>query len=110
MPATKVGKIDSEHPQYREGYEWTFVCACGYASFGWPTKKQAELRKEHHLAEHENSAKVRELLDSGDIEGAQKYLMPPREEVEALTPDKFPVTDVKEPGFDDIHGVWDKVS
>jgi hypothetical protein len=69
---TKVGKLDSDHPVFREGYEWGGVCECGYFSLGWPLKKQAKMRIDSHVEEHE----------TGD-------LMPDRKEVEDLTPGKF---------------------
>jgi hypothetical protein len=45
---------------------------CGFASVGWPTKKQATIRKEHHSYEHETGEE-----------------MPDKRDVEALTPEKF---------------------
>lgn len=69
---TKVGRISDGHANYREGYEWTGVCTCGFASYGWPEEEQAQMRIDSHLVEH----------NTGE-------LMPPKEEVEALTPDKF---------------------
>lgn len=74
MPQAKVGKLNDKHPSYREGYEFSFVCECGFFSLGWPTKKQATIRKDQHLLEHEKG---------------KDAIMPPKEEVEALTPDKF---------------------
>jgi hypothetical protein len=106
---TKVGKLSANHPLYREGYEHTAVCECGWVSFGWPTKKQATERHDAHAQEHKNAPKIRELLDAGDVKAAQKLMMPPKEETEAKTPDKFPV-DVRDATEDDVNGVWDQVS
>lgn len=110
MPKFKVGRLSEDHPLYRDGYPFTFVCECGFASFGWPTKKQAALRGEHHLSEHENADKIRELLDAEDFEAAGKLMMPDKAEVEQLTPDKFPVADPAVPSSpDDINSVWNAV-
>jgi hypothetical protein len=58
----------------RDGFGWTGICYCGYVTTGWPTKKQAKLRIDQHSQEH-----------------ADGTLMPPKEEVEQLTPKHFPV-------------------
>lgn len=89
MPEVKVGKLSTEHPNIREGYEYTGVCACGYFSMGWPTKKQAKLRMDAHTLEHETGE-----------------LMPDKSEVEALTPDKFAGPTVDDA---DRSPLWDEV-
>lgn len=84
---TKVGKLDSKHPAFREGYEYGGVCECGYFSFGWPLKKQAQMRLDAHKNEHETGEE-----------------MPSKDEVEAITPDKF-----KAPAPVDAGGISDDV-
>lgn len=75
VPPIKVGNFPEGKAagfNFREGYGWAAICYCGFVSMGWPTKKQATLRKEHHAHEHETGEE-----------------MPDKSEVEALTPDKF---------------------
>jgi hypothetical protein len=110
MPKTKVGKVPADHPQFRKDYEFTGVCECGFASFGWPTKKQAELRMQHHTSEHENAAQIRQHLDNGEIDKANELMMPPKEEVEAMTPKMFPVRDPRAVSAEDTNNLWDQVN
>lgn len=72
---TKVGNLKPGRAagfDIREGYGWTAICACGFTSTGWPTRKQAKIREEQHITEH----------STGEP-------MPDKAEVEALTPKKF---------------------
>lgn len=76
VPPTKVGNFLAGKAagfNIREGYGWTGVCYCGFVTTGWPTRKQAKIRIDQHSDEHADPEKI----------------MPPKEEVEALTPGKF---------------------
>jgi hypothetical protein len=75
VPPAKVIKLDPGSIagfHIMEGYQFTAVCMCGFASVGWPMKKQATLRMNHHKEEHATGEE-----------------MPDKSEVEALTPDAF---------------------
>jgi hypothetical protein len=75
VPPAKVIKLDPGSIagfHIMEGYQYAAVCMCGYASAGWPLKKQASLRMESHKLEHETGEE-----------------MPDKADVEALTPEKF---------------------
>lgn len=109
MPASKVGVLQEDHPMYREGYTFTSVCECGFASFGWPTSEQANERNTQHQAEHDNAAEIRAHLDNEDYEAANALMMPPIKEVEALTPDAFSKL-VSSPTQDDVNSAWNAVS
>lgn len=109
MPASKVGVLQEDHPMYREGYKFTSVCECGFASFGWPTEEQATERNTQHQSEHENAAAIREHLDNQDYESANALMMPSIKSVEAKTPDAFPEL-VSSPTQDDVNSAWNAVS
>lgn len=109
MLETKVGALQEDHPMYREGFQFTAVCACGFASFGWPTIEQAQARSDQHQSEHENADAIREHLDSGNIDAANALMMPPIAEVEALTPEAFPPK-VAPQIQNDVNGAWDAVN
>lgn len=109
MPATKVGVLNEDHPMYREGFDHTAVCECGFASFGWPTVEQAQLRSEQHQNEHDHQDEIRAYFDAGNLEEANKFLMPPIAEVQALTPDAFP-ENVVSPTSNDVNSAWDAVN
>jgi hypothetical protein len=77
VPPTKVGKMPDGGPySLREGYTWTGICLCGFVTTGWPLRKLAQTRIDHHSNEH-----------------ATGELMPPKEEVEQLSPRHFPPVD-----------------
>jgi len=76
VPPTKVGNLKPGRAagfDIQEGYGWTGICYCGFVTTGWPTRKQAKIRINQHTLEHENP----------------ENLMPPKEDVEALTPKAF---------------------
>lgn len=87
----KVGKLNSTHDSFREGYEYAGICSCGYFSIGWPTKNQAKKRIDAHKNEH----------DTGEE-------MPDRREVEAITPKMF-TSDVTQPQ-PESNPLWDEVN
>lgn len=90
---TKVGKLDSSHPIFREGYEWGGVCECGFFTLGWPLKRQAQGRINAHVNEHETGE-----------------LMPDREEMESLTPGKFAAPAPTDADKVDSSGVWEAIN